>query len=27
VTERCDMCPRGVTCPYRYRPEHECEPV
>jgi hypothetical protein len=26
-TERCDMCPRGVTCPYRYRPEHECEPV
>ena len=26
-TERCDMCPRGATCPYRYRPEHECEPV
>jgi hypothetical protein len=26
-TERCDMCPRGVTCPYRYRSEHECEPV
>jgi hypothetical protein len=26
-TERCDMCPRGATCSYRYRPEHECEPV
>jgi len=26
-TERCDMCPRGATCPYRYHPEDECEPV
>jgi hypothetical protein len=25
-TERCDMCPNGATCPYRYQPEHECEP-
>ena len=25
ATERCDMCPNGQNCPYRYHQEHECE--
>ncbi len=27
ATERCDMCPNGQNCPYRYQPEHECDAV
>lgn len=27
ATERCDMCPRGADCPYRFQPDRQCENV